>query len=70
MNRKPDHQFIDCAVADAIEIVVGTDHTHLTPKAFRRLVQRAARRAGGVYGLRQAEVRYVVGKLSVELGGV
>lgn len=70
MNRKPTNPYIDCAVSDAIEIVVTSDHTHLTPKAYRRLLQRAARRAGGAYGLRQADVRYITSKLTVDLAGV
>ena len=67
MRRKPDHPFIDCAVDDAIEYAVSNEHIHDPAKA-RKIVQRAARRVGGHYGMRLNEVRWIVRTVIHRLG--
>ena len=66
-NPKPQHPYIDDAVADAIEYVVTMEHVH-SPQDVRKVVQRGARRVAGHYGLRQAERRWVVGTVCHRLG--
>lgn len=66
-QQKPSHPYIDEAVCDTIEFVVTREHVH-SPHDIRKVVQRGARKVGGHYGLRLAEVRWVVRQVVHRLG--